>query len=85
MNPNDHEIAVGLGRVEGKLDAFLSMQADQGKRITNVEDALSTLSTEVTTLKATRAAGTSWVSTGIAILGVAIAAAAFFFSGGPIG
>ena len=81
MDPTDHNIAVGLGRVEGKLDAFLSMQADQGKRITTVEETVSNLSTEVTTLKATKAAGHSWLSTGISVLGVVIAAAAFIFGG----
>jgi hypothetical protein len=85
MNPNDHEIAVGLGRVEGKLDAFLSMQADQGKRITAVEEAVGNLSTDVTTLKATKAQGSSWVATGIAIIGTLIAGAALVFSGGPFG
>lgn len=83
MNP-DHEIAVGLGRVEGKLDAFLSMQADQGKRITAVETAVGDLSTEVTTLKATKAAGHGWISTGLSVLGVAIAGIALFL-GGTIG
>lgn len=84
MTNPDHNIAVGLGRVEGKLDAFLSMQADQGKRITAVENAVSDLSTDVTTLKATKAAGHSWVSTGIALIGTAIAGVALLF-GGPIG
>lgn len=84
MDPTDHNIAVGLGRVEGKLDAFLSMQADQGKRITAVETTVGELSTDVTTLKATKAAGLSWVSTGLSVLGVAIAGFALFF-GGPHG
>lgn len=84
MDPTDHNIAVGLGRVEGKLDAFLSMQADQGKRITNVEEMVANLSTDVTTIKAKSAAGYSWVSTGIALASAAIAGAAFFL-GGPHG
>lgn len=85
MNPNDHEIAVGLGRVEGKLDAFLSMQADQGKRITSVEESLANLSTEITTIKATKAAGRDWFATGLSVIGAGIAAAALFFTGGPHG
>jgi hypothetical protein len=84
MDPTDHNIAVGLGRVEGKLDAFLSMQADQGKRITAVETSVGELSTAVTTLQATKAAGHSWVSTGLSVLGVAIAGIALFL-GGSIG
>lgn len=84
MDPTDYNVAQGLGRVEGKLDAFLSMQADQGKRITAVEGELSDLSTEVTTLKATKAAGRDWLATALGILGVLVAAAALF-SGGTTG
>lgn len=78
MNPTEREIAVGLGRVEGKLDAFLSMQSQQAKRLDAVEDRLDTVAHDVTTLKATKAQGHSWLSTGIAIVGAVIAAAALF-------
>lgn len=84
MTP-EHEIAVGLGRVEGKLDAFLSMQTAQAERIDAVEKKLDDVSTDVTILKATKAQGHSWLATALSILGVAMAALAVFFTGGPGG
>ncbi|OJX53640.1 hypothetical protein [Devosia sp. 66-22] len=78
MNP-ESELLILVGRMEGKLDGFLAIQSEQGKRIHGLDDRLGAVETDVATLKASRSTNLNWLTIGVSVLGTLIAGLALYF------
>ena len=76
----DHEIALLIGRVEGKVDTLVQLSTATSQRIDNLESRLVSVEQRTASLAATNSNGKTWVSNLIA-LGAALAAIAALLKG----
>lgn len=76
----DQEIALLIGRVEGKVDTLVHLSTATSQRIDNLERRLVSVETKTASLAATNTSGKTWASNLIAI-GAALAAIAALFKG----
>lgn len=77
----DQELLMLIGRMEGKLDTLVALQATQNERIANLETRTGAVETRVTVIETTTGSNRNWWATMAAALIAVVSASASLFGG----
>ena len=77
----DQDLIMLIGRLEGKLDALVSLQPTQNERLGNLELRTASVETRVTVMETTSSSNRSWWASLTALLVAIVTALASLFGG----
>ena len=77
----DQDLIMLIGRLEGKLDALVSLQTTQNERLGNLELRTASVETRVTVMETTSSSNRSWWASLTALLVAIVTALASLFGG----